>query len=116
MVDAIVKVMVEVLCILAIATKEIKVNRASELILAKDMSFLIQYYLETYLKKLVGKTDLEVALLRLENAILEETRMAAAEALKGIHVLQDRMTGVEGMLEGVGDMLKDISQKGNNSA
>jgi hypothetical protein len=38
MVDAIVKVMVEVLCILAIATKEIKENYASELILAKSMS------------------------------------------------------------------------------
>jgi hypothetical protein len=71
----------------------------------------------------VGKTDIEDALLRLENAILEETRMAATEALKGIHVLQDRMRGVEGMLEGVGGMLqgfdermKDISQKGFNSA
>ncbi|KAN0118303.1 hypothetical protein V8E52_005279 [Russula decolorans] len=106
MVDAIVKVMVEVLCILAIATKEIKEN-----------------YAKTYLKKLVGKTDIEKALLRLENAILEETRMAATEALKGIHVLQDRMRGVEGMLEGVGDMLqgfdermRDINQKGINDA
>jgi len=34
MIDAIVKVMVEVLRILAIATKEVKENRASELILA----------------------------------------------------------------------------------
>ena len=49
--------------------------------------------------------------------------MAAAEALHGIHVLQDRMRGVEGMLEGVGDMLqgfdermKNISQKGFNGA
>lgn len=38
MIDAIVKVMVEVLSILAIATKEIKESRASELILAKHMS------------------------------------------------------------------------------
>ena len=38
MIDAIVKVMVEVLCILAIATKEVKENRASELILANKMS------------------------------------------------------------------------------
>jgi hypothetical protein len=75
----------------------------------------------------VRKTAIEDALLRLENAILEEMRMAAAEALKGINVLQgiveDRMRGVEGMLEGVGDTLqgfdervKDISQKGINSA
>jgi hypothetical protein len=35
MIDAIVKVLIEVLCVLAIATKEIKENRASEFILAK---------------------------------------------------------------------------------
>ena len=71
----------------------------------------------------MGRTDIEDALLRLENAILEETRMAASESLKGIHVLQDRMRGVEGMLEGVGDMLqgfdermKDIRQNGTNGA
>jgi hypothetical protein len=75
----------------------------------------------------VGRTDIEDALLRLENAILEETRMASAEAVKGIDVLQSiveaRMRGVEGMLEGVGDIMlqgfdeikKDISQKGINS-
>ena len=38
MIDIIVKVMVEVLSILAIATKEIKENRTSELILVKNMS------------------------------------------------------------------------------
>ena len=37
MADAIIKVMVEVLCILAIATKEIKQNRASKLILYSTM-------------------------------------------------------------------------------
>jgi hypothetical protein len=75
----------------------------------------------------VGRTDIDDALLRLENAILEETRMASAEAVKGIDVLQSiveaRMRGVEGMLEGVGDIMlqgfdeikKDISQKGINS-
>ncbi|KAI0280602.1 hypothetical protein BGY98DRAFT_310858 [Russula aff. rugulosa BPL654] len=107
MIDAIMKVIVEVLRILAITTKEIRENRTKK-----------------YLKKLVGGTDsdIECALSRLENAILEETRMAAAEALKGIHVLQDRMRGVEGMLEGVGDMLrgfdgrmKDISRKSIDS-
>jgi hypothetical protein len=66
---------------------------------------------------------MEDALLRLENAILEETRIAAAEAhlLQGI--VEDRMRGVEGMLEDVGDMLhdsdertKDISEMGINGA
>jgi hypothetical protein len=49
----------------------------------------------------VGGTDIDDALLRLENAIQEETRMVGAVSLKGIQGLQDRMRGVEGMLEGV---------------
>jgi len=123
MIHAIVKVMVEVLCILAIVTKAIKENYASELILARNISIWLSLLLEGYLKKLMGRTDIEDALLRLENVVVEETRMAAAEALKGIHVLQgiveDRMRGVEGMLQGVGDTLqgmKDIGQKDINSA
>jgi hypothetical protein len=77
----------------------------------------------------VGRSDkIEDGLRRLENAILEETRMAAAEALKSIDALQDiveaRMRGVEDMIEGVGDIMlqgfdekkKDVSQKGINSA
>ena len=118
MIDAIVKVMVEVLSILAIATKEIKENRASELILEKNRPSAEQY-LETYLKKLVpmGGTDMEDALLRLENAILEETQMAAAEALKGVHVLQNRMKSVEDMLQGVVDgKMKNITTKDIKSA
>jgi hypothetical protein len=70
----------------------------------------------------VGKKDLEDALLRLENATLEEWRMADAESWKGIHVLQDTVMGVKVMLEGVGDMLqgfderiRDIGQRGINS-
>ena len=55
-------------------------------------------------------SDIEDALRRLENAILEETQMAAAEALNGIHTLQgiveDRMRAMEDKLEGVGDMLQ----------
>ncbi len=63
--------MVEVLCILAIATKKIKENRASELILAKNTSLSLLMVLETCLKKLVGGTDIEDALLGLENVKCE---------------------------------------------
>jgi len=37
--------------------------------------------------------------------------IASAEALKGIHVLQDRMRGVEGMLECVRDMLQGFDEE-----
>ncbi|KAF8471649.1 hypothetical protein DFH94DRAFT_684800 [Russula ochroleuca] len=94
MTDAIVKVMVEVLSILAIATKEINQRRA-----------------KTFLKKLVGRADIEDALRRLEEVTLEEARMASAESLKAIHgvgsnvqdalkAIDDRMRGMEGMLQG----------------
>jgi hypothetical protein len=75
-----------------------------------------------FLKKLAGKTDIEDALLRLEEVTLEEARMAATESLKAIHgigsnvqdtlkAMEDRMRGMEGMLQprlqGVDDRVKD---------
>jgi len=75
-----------------------------------------------FLKKLVGKRDIENALQRLENMTLEETRMTAAETLKAIHgignkvgdkmhgvqdalqAVQEKVGGFEGMLRGVTDM------------
>jgi vacuolar-type H+-ATPase subunit E/Vma4 len=83
---------------------------------------------------LVGRRDIEDALRRLEEVTLEEARMAATEALKAIHgvgakvsdtmkAMEDRMRGMEGMLQDVGDRLKgvdvtvrDISGKVINSA
>ena len=72
----------------------------------------------------MGRTDIEDALRRLEEVTLEEARMAAAESLKAIHELgstlkamEDRMRGMEGMLQGrlkgVDDRVKD---KTTNSA
>jgi hypothetical protein len=134
MTDAIVKVMVEVLSILAIATKEINQRRASELI-PEDRSNPSAYYSsETFLKKLVKRTKIEDALRRLEEVTLEEARMAAAESLKAVHgvgsdvrdtlkAVEDRMKGMEGVLLGVGDRLqgvddrvKNMSDKAINSA
>ena len=127
--DAIVKVMVEVLCILAIATKEIKHNRASELIIGDRSSLSADSSSEKFLKKLVGRMDIEDAIQRLEKVTVEEARMAGAEALKAIHgvgnqvgdkvdgvqdtlkVVEDKMRGVEGMLQGVGDILQGVDDK-----
>ena len=118
--------MVEVLCILAIATKEIKQNRASELIIGNRSSLSADSPSEKFLKKLVGRMEIEDALRRLENVTVEEARMAGAEALKAIHgvgnqvgdkvdgvlkVVEDKMKGVEGMLQGVGDILQGVDDK-----
>ena len=128
MTDAIVNVMVEVLCILAIATKEVNQRRASELIPGNRYILPAYCSLETFLKRLVGRTDIEDALLRLEEVTLQEARMAAAESLRAIYgvgsnvqdmlkAMEDRMRGMEGMLQGrlkgIDDRVKD---KAANSA
>jgi hypothetical protein len=117
--------MVEVLYIPSIATKEINQHRASELILLNRSIFLAYCYSEAFLKKLVGSTDVEDALQRLEVVTPEEARMAAAESLKAIHgvgtnvqdalkAIEDRLRGMEGILQGVDDRLQGVDDKGKN--
>ena len=64
-----------------------------------------------FLKKLVGMTDMEDALQRLENVTLEESRMTGAEALKAIHGVGDKVEGVEVMLQNVTNMLQGVGGK-----
>lgn len=47
--------------------------------------------LEKYLKKLVGKNDIEDALKRLDTLTQEEARMALAEILKVTHRVDDNV-------------------------
>ena len=76
--DLIERVMLTVLFILTIATEEIKQGRASEF-LRDVMSLSTHKNLEKYFKKLVGRTDVEDALQRLDELILEVTRMVTVE-------------------------------------
>ena len=81
MTETIVKILVEVLGILAIATKEIKQGRPSESIHDNRLSFA-HVRLGKYLKRLVGKSNMEDMLKRLDLLTQEEARMATAEVLK----------------------------------
>ncbi|KAN0141599.1 hypothetical protein V8E53_000061 [Lactarius tabidus] len=72
MTDIIVKIMVEVLNVFAIATKEIQQGRTKR-----------------YLKKLLGKTEIEDALKRLDKLTQDEARMATAQLLKVTHGVSD---------------------------
>ncbi|KAN0130231.1 hypothetical protein V8E53_011988 [Lactarius tabidus] len=78
MTDMIVKIMVEVLNIFAIATKEMKQGRAKK-----------------FLKKLVGRKDIEDALKRLDKLTQEEARMAAAQTLKLTHAIDNKLREVD---------------------
>lgn len=54
---------------------------------------------EKYLKRLVGKTDIEDSLERLDKLTHEEARMASAELLKIAHSIERTVTSVDDKLD-----------------
>ncbi|KAH8993442.1 hypothetical protein EDB92DRAFT_1854195 [Lactarius akahatsu] len=65
MAEVLVKIVIELLSILSIATKEVKRRRA-----------------KLFARRLLGRTDIEDALRRLDSLIQEEVQMAIAQTLK----------------------------------
>ena len=49
---------------------------------------------EKHMKKLMGRTEIEDALKKLDKLTQEEARMAAAENLKATHTVDERVKGV----------------------
>jgi hypothetical protein len=85
MMDTTIQIMVAVLSILGIATKEIRQGRISELF-STSMSPLTERYSErSVTRKLIGRNDMEDALKRLDKLTDEEARMATAEVLRATH-------------------------------
>ncbi|KAH9056836.1 hypothetical protein EDB87DRAFT_1165885 [Lactarius vividus] len=72
MVEILVKIMAEVISILSIATKEMQQSKTN-----------------IYFRKLLGRTDIEDALKKLDDLTQEEVRMAIAQVLQGINELKD---------------------------
>jgi hypothetical protein len=70
----------------------------------------LSFHLSTgvFLKKLVGRKDIEDALQRLEKVAMEETRMAAVEALNTSHGVGDKVMGVDHKVHGVQNTLKAV--------
>ena len=91
--------MIEILSILAIATKEIGQGRSSEY---TNLQYIIcswpTLFLEKFVKKLLGGNDIEGALKRLDTLTREEarmaiaeTRMVTAETLNVTHKMDDKV-------------------------
>ena len=70
---------------------------------------------EKFLKKLIGKTDIEDALKRLDKLTNEEVRMVTAQVLEATHIVDDRVRVVESKVldkvAGVDDCVKVIDDK-----
>ena len=65
-------------------------------------------HLGKYVKKLVGRTDIEDALGRLDRLTQDEVRMAVAQGLKATHEVDDKVKTVEGKVQGVDDRVRDV--------
>ncbi|KAH9081520.1 hypothetical protein EDB83DRAFT_2669924 [Lactarius deliciosus] len=91
MMNTMVKIMAEVLNILAIATKAIKQGRAKK-----------------PLNKLAGWTVMEDALKRLDKLTTEEARMVNAQILTNTHITDVKLTGVEKKVQGVDTQMKNV--------
>jgi hypothetical protein len=98
--DIIVKIMVEVLSILGIVTKEIGQGKMS-MSFRVPISAKVDLRAEKFFKKLVGRKDIEDALQRLDKLTQEEARMAAAETLTITQVIDDNIKCVDEKVDGV---------------
>ena len=66
---------------------------------------------EKYLKRLIGRRDLEDALMRLDRLTQEEAWMATAQVLKVAHRVEGGVKTVAEQVEGVGGQVKGVDGK-----
>jgi hypothetical protein len=66
---------------------------------------------ELFLKKLIGKSDVEYALKRLDKLTQEEARMAAAQILKATRTVDDRVGAVDEQVAGVHDRVASVDER-----
>ena len=59
------------------------------------------------MKKLVGRTDIEDALGRLDQLTQDEVRMAAAQGLKATHGVDNKVQAIDDKVQQVADDMDD---------
>ena len=103
------KIMAQILSILALSTRSVTERRISKLIHAL-FSFLADYVSEQLLKRLIGKTDVEDALLQLDSLAKEENLMAVVKTLEVAHHVDDNVNEIKVLTEGIDDKVELIDQ------
>ncbi len=63
------------------------------------------------MKKLMGRTDMEDGLKRLDKLTQEEARMATAQVLKVTHTLDERVRGVADRVVDVDDRVAGVDDR-----
>ena len=101
MTEMVVKLLVELLSTLALATKQIKEGRSSEFIFVEALYYLTRCDAEKLVKKLFGgERDVETVLQRLDRLTLDEARITTAQTFEVVcgllHNMRVVMDGEQG--------------------
>jgi hypothetical protein len=94
MTEMIVKILVELLSTLAMATKEIKQGKPSESIFGEVLYYLAHRNAEKLVKKLCGEKDIKAVLQRLDRLTQAEAQTTAAQTLEVVYGLIQNMREV----------------------
>ena len=89
--EMVVKILVELLATLALATKQIKEGKPSKSVFPKVFYYLTQYVAVKVFKKLLGDKDVEAVVQRLDRLTLDEARITAAQTLEVVYSLIQNM-------------------------
>ncbi len=97
MTEVIVKIIVELLSVLALASKQVKQGRFSKYALIYTL-FMVLCVAEKFTGKLLGESEVETVLQRLDRLTQEEAEMTAAQTLGVVHGL---VGSIKIVMEGV---------------
>jgi len=90
------KIMVEVLSVLSLATKQIKQGRLSTLFYIFNIFLVCDAFVEKFAKKLLGESEIEDILHRLDRLTVDEARMTGTETLQVVHGLMGHLKVIIG--------------------
>ncbi len=76
-----------------------------------NISTLTEGRSEKYMKRLLGMTNIEDSLKRLDKLTQEEARMATAQVLKVTHTIDEGVRGVADKVVGVDDQVASVNER-----
>ena len=95
-VEVVIKILVEVISTLAMATRQVKQGRLSECHPCLCGAF-IERNAEKFVKKILGENDIEAVLQRLDRLTLDEARATGAQTLQVVYgLVQHRRAVLDG--------------------
>ena len=107
MIELLGKIMALLVSILALSTKSMTERRIS-LLIHLSSPFLADYDSEKFMKRLVGRKEIEDALLRLDSLTKEESLMAMARNLEVTHRVDSVVRDIDGNLKETKALTKDV--------